>query len=126
MIRHYINKLMGFIGYTQTNLIKDKIDWAEFEAVDTYRDAMTEDELAYMLAEKLGIQDDIDSDYEKKIFADLKGTEGLVQYLREAAARDKDRYFGAGTKEEQLIIRGAFARTMYLKGKIMGSDSEDN
>lgn len=85
----------------------------------------TEEELALALATKLGVQDEIDTDYEKKIFADLKGTDGLVQYLREAAARDKDRYFGATTKEEQLIIRGAFARTMFLVGKITRTDSSD-
>lgn len=82
----------------------------------------TEDELAFMLAERLGVLDEIDPEYEKKIFADLKGTDGLISYLREAAARDKDRYFGAATKEEQLIIRGSFARTMYLKAKIERSD----
>lgn len=85
----------------------------------------TEDELALMLAEKLGVQDNIDEKYEKKIFADLKNTDGLVQYLREAAARDKDRYFGAATPAEQQLIRGAFARTMFLKAKIMGVDTSD-
>jgi hypothetical protein len=83
---------------------------------------LTEDELSYMLACRLGVLDEIDAEYEKKIFSDLKGTDGLVQYLREAAARDKDRYFGAQSKEEQLVIRGSFARTMYLKSKIMTVD----
>lgn len=86
-------------------------------------DSFTEDELALALAMKLGVQDEITKDYEKKIFADLKGTDGLVAYLREAAARDKDRYFGAQTDAERSVIRGAFARTMYLKTKIMNSDS---
>jgi len=84
----------------------------------------TEDELAFALARKLGILDEIDTEYEKKIFADLKGTDGLVSYLREAAARDKDRYFGASTPMEQQLIRGSFARTMYLKGKIMRAGEE--
>lgn len=85
-------------------------------------ESLTEDELSFELAKRLGVLDEIDRDYERKIFADLKGTDGLVQYLRQSAARDKDRYFGATTKEEQLVIRGAFARTMYLKGKIMKAD----
>lgn len=91
-------------------------------------DQYTEAELAFALAQKLGIQDAIDEEYEKKIFLDLKGTDGLVQYLREAAARDKDRYFGAQTPQEQLIIRGSFARTMFLVGKIVNSDkpTEEN
>lgn len=86
---------------------------------------LTEDELAFMLADKLGVQDTIDSEYEKKIFADLKGTDGLVRFLREVAARDKDRYFGCQTVAEQQIVRGAFSRTMWLKAKVMGSDSTE-
>ncbi len=84
----------------------------------------SEDELALALAIKLGEQDEIDDDYEKKIFKDLKGTDGLVKYLREAAAKDIKRYFGATTPTEQNLIRGAFARTMYLKSRVMGSDKE--
>lgn len=80
----------------------------------------SEDALALALATKLGVLDEIDAEYEKKIFADLKGTDGLVAYLREAAARDVQRYFGAGSPSEQNIIRGSFARTMYLKARIMG------
>jgi len=79
----------------------------------------TEDELSFALASKLGVLDELDSEYEKKIFADLKGTDGLVAYLRELAAKDKDRYFGAATPHEQMMIRGSFVRTMYLKGRIM-------
>lgn len=86
----------------------------------------TEDELALMMAQKLNdITDEIDAEYEKKIFSELKNTDGLVQYLREAANRDIKRYFGAATKEEQLIIRGSFARTSYLKTKIKGADKEE-
>lgn len=84
-------------------------------------DQFTVDELAGELARKLGVQDEIDDEYEKKIFADLKGVDGLVKYLKEAGYRDIQRYFGAATPAEQLQIRGAYARTMYLAGKIMKS-----
>ena len=113
-----IERLLAKFGY----ILKTKA-WQHVEEpwfTPDYEE--TEDDLAYRLAEKLGVQDEIDTDYEKKIFLDLKGTDGLVQYLREAAARDKDRYFGAASKEEQLVIRGAFARTMYLKSRIAGAD----
>lgn len=105
-----IERLLNHFGYIHEKAVRH----SEF----------TEDELALMLAQKLGVLDEIDTEYEKKIFASLKGTDGLVAYLREAAARDKDRYFGAASKEEQLVIRGAFARTMYLKARIMGVDEE--
>ena len=117
-------KILKFFGLIQIKRAWTVVEEPEFVdcGIPGCCDEYTEDELARMLAEKLGVQDEIDPEYEKKILADLKGTDGLVQYLRETAARDKDRYFGAATKEEQLIIRGAFARTMYLKAKITGTD----
>lgn len=85
-------------------------------------DSLTEYELAFALAKKLGVQDDITEDYQKKIFTDLKGTDGLVRYLKECAHRDMQRYFGAATVSEQNVIRGSYARTMWLAGKIMKAE----
>lgn len=112
-----IDKLLSKFGYVrlQNVIFKDPVD---LRTPDSY----SEDELSFALARKLGVLDPIDKEYEQKIFEDLKGTDGLVQYLREAAARDKDRYFGAASKEEQLVIRGSFARTMYLVSRIVKTD----
>lgn len=85
---------------------------------------LTEDELALLLAHSLGLQDEFDAEWERKIFESLKGTDGFMEYLRVCAARDKDRYFGAAKIEEQLIIRGAFARTMYLKSRLSGDTTK--
>lgn len=80
----------------------------------------TEEQLIGEIAKRMGVVDkDIDAEYTKKIFADLKEVDGLARYLLETAAKDKDRYFGAATKEEQLIIRGGFARTMWLRNLII-------
>lgn len=122
MIFHIKNFLRG-LG------IFFKEDWEHWqEMVELEQDikvnTLDENELATLLAKKLGVLDDIDDEYEKKIFKDLKGTDGLVAYLREAAARDVQRYFGAASIQEQSIIRGSFARTMYLKTKIENSDKE--
>ena len=87
-------------------------------------DDLTIEQLSLALAKKVGVQDEIEADYEKKIFEDLKGTDGLVQYLKEAGYRDIQRYFGASTPSEQLIIRGSYARTMFLAGKIMTAGQE--
>lgn len=115
-----IERLLRKLGYIRSEYAI--CDCELYTEID--KNQLSEDELSLMLAKKLGILDEIDPEYEKKIFADLKGTDGLVAYLREAAARDKDRYFGAATPSEQLIIRGSFARTMYLKTKIMQADVE--
>lgn len=80
------------------------------------------EELSGALARKMGVPETFDAEWEKKIFADLKGTDGLAAYLKNMAALDKDRYFGAGTAPEQLVIRGMFARTTYLLGRIMKAD----
>lgn len=115
-----MEKILKFFGLIQIDRAWTVVEDTTWDLPEEY----TEDELSFMLAEKLGVLDSVDDEYEKKIFADLKETDGLVQYLRECAARDKDRYFGATTKEEQLVIRGAFARTMFLKAKIMKSGEE--
>lgn len=119
-MKKIIDRILDKFGYIQKSELDDKQELIEYHAVCDYLEGLDEDSLAFMLAEKLNIDvdDEIDEEYEKKIFKDLKGVDGLVQYLRDAAARDKNRYFAAGSAQEQLIIRGSFARTMYLKAKI--------
>ena len=118
-----INKLLNYFGYISLYDADMQVLNAEIAIYE--EEDESEDDLAFKLASMLQIDDDITPEYEKQIFKDLQGTENLVAYLKESAARDKDRYFGATTKEEQLIIRGAFARTMYLKAKITGADSSE-
>lgn len=84
------------------------------------KSTLTVEELSLLLAEKLkDAEPVVDEAQERALFKELKGFDGIVDYLRTTAARDIRRYFGAATKEEQLLIRGAFARTMYLKTKIL-------
>ena len=82
----------------------------------------TEEELSVMLADILKTSDDtVDDAQEIKLFKELNGVEGLVEYLRETSNKDMRRYFGAVTKEEQLVIRGAYSRTNYFKTKVSHS-----
>lgn len=80
----------------------------------------TVDELSSMLSNKLGeFEDDMNEQAEVQVFSAARGVEGLAEYLRIAAQKDVQRYFAASTKEEQLMIRGSFARTNYLRSRIM-------
>lgn len=75
----------------------------------------TEEQLLSMLGRDLiGLDIKQDDKRDQILFKELKSVEGFIEYLRETAARDIQRYFEAATKEEQLMIRGAYARTMYL------------
>ena len=104
-----INKLLQKLGYIKLDKFRD---------LDT--NPFTEEELSYMLVSLLGDEDDeLGEKEEQKIFSEAKKVEGLVEYLRRTATKDVKRYFGVPTPHEQLIIRGSFARTLYLKSKIM-------
>ena len=107
------------------NWIMNKLGYLQISKINGFRDLnkepLTEDELSFMLAELLlDVNDDFTSETEEKIFTQVRGVDGLVSYLRDAANKDMRRYFGATTKEEQLIIRGSYARTNYLRARISG------
>lgn len=79
----------------------------------------TEEQLMSMLGRNfIGVDTASDEKRDLILFKELKGIEGFVEYLRETAARDIQRYFEAATKEEQLMIRGTYARTMYLMNMV--------
>lgn len=108
MIEKILNKLGYFKEVSSSNLR------------DLEMNPLTEEELSYMLVNLLGDMDTyMDPEAEQKIFADLKRVDGFVEYLKIAAMNDMKRHFGAATPKEQDIIRGSFARTNYLKIRIM-------
>ena len=43
-----------------------------------------------------------------------------MQYMRKMANNDMRRYFAAVTDKDRDVIRGAFARTVYLKNRAVG------
>ena len=84
---------------------------------------LTEEELTIMLVKLWDYEDeDVDEKEEEIIFKSLKQVEGFVQFLKSTANRDIKRYFLATTPSEQLMIRGSFSRTNYLRTKIVNSD----
>lgn len=110
------------------NWIAEKLGYIKKDKIDGFRNLSTnpfsEEELSFMLATLLKDEEDFNDEEEKKIFKRVKEVEGFVEYLRNSAHKDMVRYFGATNPEEQLIIRGAFARTNYLKARISSDDKE--
>lgn len=80
-------------------------------------------ELAAMLADKLGDLDvvDITKPGIKEIFQAMSGIDGLLDYLKDTMGADIKRYFAAQTDHERDLIRGAFARTSFLRASILDS-----
>ena len=55
------------------------------------------------------------------LFRDLARIDGINEWLTATMARDMQRDF-AGQKEQSALVHGAFARTAYIKGKILASN----
>lgn len=89
---------------------------------------LTEDFLCGEIARMVG--DPTEYTLEKKqedlFFKDLSRVEGVQEYLRATMARDMQRDFAA-TNEQRPIIRGAFARTAYLRSRLSksGKDAQE-
>lgn len=103
--------------------ILKKLGYIKTSNVEGFRDLrknpFSEEELSFLLVELLGDMDiKIDEKVEQKMFEEISEVEGFTEYLRITANKDIQRYFGATTPQEQLIIRGSFSRTNYLKTKI--------
>lgn len=65
----------------------------------------------------------IDKEDEKKLFEELGAIEGLQEYLRKTLALDMKRHFAA-QPIQQMLIRGAFQRTAFLRKKISERSKE--
>lgn len=93
---------------------------------DLSKSPFTEDELCFMLAQKMGdVEPVIEQKDEDSIFKRASEVEGLAMLLKETAYRDIRRYFGATNQNEQMIIRGAFSRTNYLRSKIVSGKNPE-
>ena len=106
-----IKEILSKFGYVKSSDVKGFRDLS--------KNPFREEELSLMLAELLKDADeDIPEEEEVRMFKELKEVEGFLEYLRRAAVKDTIRYFGAVTPQEQFVIRGAFARTNFIKSKI--------
>lgn len=55
----------------------------------------------------------------KEIYQSLAGVEGYLDYLKDTMNADIKRYFNAQTDGERQLIRGAFARTSFIRALIL-------
>ena len=87
----------------------------------------TEEEKMLAFAELVGEIDEtrIDPDKEDALFKELANVDHLADYLRNAIARDMQRYFAATNDEQRQMIKGAIARTAYMRSKIMKREDHD-
>lgn len=88
------------------------------EVRDLEKKPYTEDEILDMFVSVMGkiYGDKVDKKQEREIFDKIMEVEGVNDYFRDTLGADIQRYYVASTREEQLQVRGAFSRTLYLKG----------
>lgn len=87
-----------------------------------YKDApQTDEEKFLVFAEFIGDVNELkmDTKYEERLFKDLSNVDYLHDYLRDCIARDMQRYFAATNDEQRQLIKGAIARTSYLRSRII-------
>lgn len=85
-----------------------------------HKSELTEEFLCLELGKFVGDPTDntIEKEQEEEVFRDLARIDGFKNYLKNTMARDMQRDFGA-TPDQRQMIHGAFARTAYMKGKIL-------
>jgi len=84
------------------------------------RTDITEDIVAEFYGSLIGnpAEYDMGSQESELFFQQLAGLEGIDEYLKDMAAKDMVRYFGASNDKERDMVRGAFARTVYIENKV--------
>ena len=84
------------------------------------RTDITEDIVAEFYGNLIGNPADYDmgTKASESFFQQLANIDESDSYLKDMAAKDMVRYFGAANDKERDMVRGAFARTVYLENKI--------
>lgn len=87
-----------------------------------HKSELTEEFLSWELAKMIGNPNDysIEKKQEEQFFQDLAKIDGVMEYLSATAAKDMQRYFAA-PQGQQDVVKGAFARTVYLKSRLTKS-----
>lgn len=81
--------------------------WTEAEVLDLYIETV---------GNPLNI--DVDKDSEIILFKELAKVDGLDEYLRATMGEDIKRAFQSQTDVERAIIKGGYARTMYIRAML--------
>lgn len=96
-----IDKVLKYFGY-----IKES-DINEFYLADYYGRLVGDP-----TDSDIGVKD------EQNFFRDLAKVDNARDFLKATMARDMQRYFSAPDEKSRNVIQGAFARTVYLRGKL--------
>lgn len=80
-----------------------------------------EEEVLNLALDSIGDFTDLklDKKFEKEVFDNVAGIDGVKEYLRDTIAQDVKRYFKASTDSERDQVRGAYSRTLYLRSLII-------
>jgi hypothetical protein len=81
---------------------------------------LTDDELLNLVVERFDMRPEIlTKEEEDAVFKDLAGVENLMEFLNALMLLDVKKHFKAANPADQIRTRGAYARALYLKSRIM-------
>lgn len=81
---------------------------------------LTDDELLNLFVERFDMRvETLDKDAEELMFKELGGVENFVTYLNGLMTFDIKKHFKALNPADQIRARGAYARALYLKARIL-------
>lgn len=78
---------------------------------------LTEDDFSVLLVDSVE-KTNMSKEEVELLFKDIKNIQGFHEYLNNTLDADIKRYFGAGSPMEQLQVKGAYNRTLYLRSKL--------
>lgn len=105
----------------ETKEVKEKQEITKQDVLQFLKkNPLTEDEVLTLYAQTIIDCNDatIAPKFHEEIMKELGKVEGFADYLRLTISKDMQRYFNAQTPFEQLQIKGAANRTLYLKTSI--------
>jgi len=110
-----IDKIFNKLGYYKLKEVRDLT-----------KKPFTEYELSSMYLDTLGdLTDFVHNEKEEtKMFNDVKGISGFAEYLRAMSAYDVRRYFSAENDKQRDLIKGLFARAIYLRSRLTGKKQD--
>lgn len=110
-----MDKILQHFGYIKKESFRDleKEPYTDQEILDMFIDTLGDLENAYT-----------DENVEKSIFKLMNEVEGVQDYFRSVMRRDIKRYMGAPTTAEQILIRGAFNRTAFMKSRLTKKETK--
>lgn len=94
--------------------------WNKDKSVSKVKRELTDEELLNLVVERFDLNSEVLSkEDEDRVFSELANVEDFVVYLSSLMSRDVKKHFRAANPAEQVLARGMFARTLYLKSRVL-------